>query len=343
MNFGDLLDLIGTQFGLKERGWSERYNNNQPTANTGVTQQSKDAGLDDWRRVHFDESTGNPNYRPPVNNDTTVTPPGGGGSTFSGSTNTGDQGGSDDDARRREVELAELARRNRINSYKAQAGNIRGEAEGNFNNILKAIGAFRDRSKEAFTNAGQEITNTASEILGSNARTGRELMGEGRARGRALGLGDSSKFNVQNKIAGNLAATQGSTIAERGQNERANTLQFNERNDQAQNQENEANTYLKSARDRAAAVENMGYDAGEEQFANSLNDIVKYQRNLAAIKPVDAASVTPYTSDFGGITDTLNGVLSNMGVGGEAQADDFANPVNPTNVFELLKRRGIVQ
>lgn len=54
---GNILDAIGTAFNAKERGWSEKIAN-APTTNTGVTQQSKDAGLDTWKTVHYDTPKG---------------------------------------------------------------------------------------------------------------------------------------------------------------------------------------------------------------------------------------------------------------------------------------------
>jgi hypothetical protein len=143
-------------------------------------------------------------------------------------------------------------------------------------------------------------------------------------------------------VQGNLASTQGNTIARRGEEDRSNSNLFQERNDQAQGQENEANSYLKNAMDRATTVENTGYDAGEEVFANSLNDIVNYQRQLAALKPVQADSLTQYAPNFNGITNTINGVLSGLGGGQGTTEGDFGNPVNPTDIFSILKRRGLV-
>ena len=241
-----------------------------------------------------------------------------------------------------EVALANAARNNRINSYKAQAGNLRSQGQSTFDNILKSVNAFRDRSAGLRDSAGQEIVNRSSELLGSNARTGREVEGAARARGRAFGLGDSSKFNLQNKTAGDLAATQGATMARKGEQDLANTNLFQERQDQAQGQEDEANTYLRGVNDRATTIENTGYDAGEETFANSLNDIVNYQRQLAAIKADDGAGLTAMTPDFGGITNTINSVLSGLGGGQSNATEDYANPVNPTDVYSLLKRKGLV-
>lgn len=331
---GNNIDRLGTAIGAPELGWSERANNNRPTVNTGVTPQSKAAGLDKWVDVHFNQPKGGNQPLTPVQ---TATSGYRSVSQNPGQTNQPSAPGGID-----EVALAEQARRNRINSYKAQAGNIRSQAQGTFDNLLKQVNAFRERAKTQWSNAGQEITNRASDILGSNARTARETVGEARARGRALGLGDSSKFNLQNKISGNFAATQGNTIARRGEEERANQNLYQERQDQAQGQENEANTYLRNALDRATAIENTGYDAGEEVFANSLNDIVNYQRQLASIRPVQAEGLTQYAPNFSGIANTVNGILSKIGTGQGTTEEDFGNPVNPTDIFSLLKRRGLV-
>jgi hypothetical protein len=94
--------------------------------------------------------------------------------------------------------------------------------------------------------------------------------------------------------------------------------------------------------DRASTLENTGYDAGEEVFANSLNDIVNYQRQLASIRPVQAEGLTQYTPNFNGITNTINGVLSNLGGGVGSASQDFGNPVNPTDIYSLLRKRGMV-
>lgn len=325
---GDNIDRIGTALNLPEKGYSERANNWQPTVNTGLTPQSKAAGLDTWRQYHFEQPK-NETTLPPVN--TATNKPLAPLSTLPTNNNPGMS----------ELDLAEQARRNRINSFKAQAENYRSGAQRSFDNILKSVNDFRQRNKTLFSNAGQEITNRASEILGTNARTARESAGEARARGRALGLGDSSKFKLQNKVTSNLASTQGNTLARRGEEERSNQALFDERSDQAQTQENEANSYLRGAQDRATQIENAGYDAAEETYAGALNDIVNYQRQLASINPVNAGNLTQYNPNFSGIVNTLNNVLSGM-KGRTAEESDIGNPVNPTDIYSLLRRRGLV-
>lgn len=263
---------------------------------------------------------------------------GGGGGGGGGGVPTGDAGGGAIDERA----LAEARRRSMIDSYKAQAGNLRNQGKSTFDNLLSAVNAFRTRAGEQFSNAGQEIINRSSSILGENARNNNQQEGQIRAKGRALGLGDSSKLNLQSRLSGNFAATQGNTIAKRGEEDRANMALKNERYDQAQNQENEANTYLKGVNDRATALENSGYDRADEEYASNLNDIVNYTRQLAAINPVNAGGLTQYAPSFDGIANTINNVLAGMNGGGGSTEEDFGNPVNPTNIFDILKRRGLV-
>jgi hypothetical protein len=254
-----------------------------------------------------------------------------------------------------EFDLARQARDNRIASIrgmfdrtKDQANSIRSQATNTFNDLLKAVTAFRERAGTQFNNAGQEITNTASGILGSNARTAQEALGTSRALGRSLGLGDSSKFNQQNKVIGNLAGTQGSTLAARGEQNRSNRLAYDERLGQAQSQEDEAGRYRTALEDQARQLEATGLGqfgddtaAADNAFGQSLNGIINYQRQLAQINPVQAAGLTQFNPDFGGITNTLNGITPTAGAGATgADPNAGANPVYDPSILALLKRRG---
>ena len=108
---------------------------------------------------------------------------------------------------------------------------------------MVSVGRFRQRSGELRDTADQQITNTFSDILANNARMGREAMTGATRRGRAMGLGDSSKFRNQNQIQGRLDQTQGNAVAQRGENRLENTNMYNARMDQAQGKEDQANTY----------------------------------------------------------------------------------------------------
>lgn len=251
------------------------------------------------------------------------------------------------------VNLAEAIRRanleriqNIFGAAKQRAGDFRSSGQATFDNLLKSIGAFRERAGTLKANSAQEITDTASGILGSNARSAREAAGQSRALGRAQGLGDSSKFNAQNRVTSSLLGTQGSTLANRGQNERANDALYQERQDQAQSQEDTANTYLKGINDQANAIENTALDQfGEDygqadlSFASMLNEIQNRNNALSSLQPADASTLTPYANNTSGITNTINGILSNYGgAGSTATADMGANPVSDPRYLEYLKR-----
>lgn len=259
------------------------------------------------------------------------------------------------------VDLAKQAYEQRINAIrnlfgqtKQRAADIRSEADRTFADLLKQVGAFRDRSKGLFDTAGQEITNNASEILGSNARTAREQEGTLRAQGRALGLGDSSKFRQQTGLAGRLAAAQGDTLATRGEQNRANQNLFQERQDQAQAQEDEATRYKQNVYDQARAIENIGLDqfgdnvdAASNAFGTSLNNILNYQRQLASINPLQANSISAYTPDFSNVKDAISQIIGTPLSSGSGSGISFdlgsANPVQPTSILDLLKRsKGLI-
>jgi hypothetical protein len=253
------------------------------------------------------------------------------------------------------VDLARQAYEQRIKAIqnlfgqtKQRAADVRGEADRTFDNLLKSVGAFRDRSKNLFDTAGQEITDTASGILGGNARTAREQEGDLRAKGRALGLGDSSKFKQQTGLAGRLAATQGNTLATRGTQNRQNRNLFDERQDQAQDQENQAGSYKTGLYDEARRLENTGLDqfgdnldAASNTLGSSLNNILNYQRQLAAINPLQAGGINAYTPDFSNVQNAVSEIVGAPMAGGAGKgfaADTGANPVNPTNILELIRR-----
>lgn len=257
-----------------------------------------------------------------------------------------------------EQDLAQQAYNNRINAVrslfdrtKQQANDIRGQAAKTFEDLIKAVGAFRERATTQFNNAGQEITNRSSEILGQNARTGQEALGTSRAIGRALGLGDSSKFNQQNKVIASLAGTQGNTLAKKGEENRANQALLQERNDQAQANEDEAGRYRTAVEDEARRLETTGIDqfgenidAASSTLGNSLNSIINYQRQLAAIAPLQAGGLTQMAPNFDGIVNTLNGVLPNAtGAAAPTTLDGAVNINNDPSYQEYLKRRGLYQ
>lgn len=220
---------------------------------------------------------------------------------------------------------------------KNQARGIRDQGQRVLQTLLDSVNRFRDRSKEQFINAGQEIVNNSAQQLGSNARTKDELVGTARARGRALGLGDSSRFNTQNRIDANLASTQGSVLANRGENERSNRSIYDQRLDTAQGQENQANNYLGDINNYANQVES----ANVGNYAGALNSLLQRQQALQSLQPLNAGGLAQYQMDNSGITNTLNGLLGGI-TGGPVQGEDIAaNPVlSPYDDWRRLLQQG---
>ncbi len=216
-----------------------------------------------------------------------------------------------------------------------QANKIRTSGRATIEDLLKSVAGFRDRAKTQFANAGQQITNTASELLGSAANTAYELAGQGRAQGRALQLGDSSKFNRQQKVNAGLAATQGATLANRGENERANQGQLDERYGQADQQEGSINTYRRGIEDQASAVEAAGVD----NYGSALNSLIQYQQQLAGLNPMNAGGLQQYAPNTNGLQNALGAVLSSQAARPIAGGDMGGNLANPTDIATLLRQR----
>lgn len=228
-----------------------------------------------------------------------------------------------------------------LNAAKQQAQDIRSEGQNTFNSLLGAVNAYRDRSKQQFTDAAQEIIDNASNILGTNANNAQQLVGKATGQARSLGLGLSSRLNSGQSLLNNLATTQGSTLATEGQNNRSNQVQLDTRNDTAQSNEDQANNYLKQINDAANQVESSGVN----NYGTALNNIVNYQRSLAALTPLNSGSLTQLNPDFSSVANTLSSVLggstptSTASAPGAVPANAGANPVDITSILDLLKKQ----
>jgi hypothetical protein len=265
--------------------------------------------------------------------------------------NTNNNAGNEVDLAQRVNDNTMRQIRDRFNQTKSEAESIRSQGMQTFNDLINSVKAFRTRAGDQYANAGQEITNRGSELLGSNARTAQETLGTSRALGRALGLGDSSKFNQQNRVIAGLGSMQGSTLARQGEQEASNRGVYDARLGQADDNEAEANRYRTGIENAASQLERQGLDtyggdvgAASNAFGQSLNSIIEYQRNLANLNPLNAGGLTTYQPDFTGITNTLNGVTPTAGGTTGADAGGASNlEINPTLADYLRRRQGIYQ
>lgn len=224
------------------------------------------------------------------------------------------------------------------NAALAQANALRERGRSTFNDLLASVSKFRDRSLDYKNTGEKEIFSNAANVLGSNAGTARDLAASANAQGRNLGL--SSRINLGQKILGNLQGTQGSTLAARTQNLDENRNLYNTRIDQADAKEAEANQYLKSVEDAASNVA----AGGLSDYSGALQNIVDRANALAAVNPLNSAGLSAFTPNLSGITNTLNGIISNnAGPVTPGATDQGGNLYVDPTLTAYLKRLGTYQ
>lgn len=228
---------------------------------------------------------------------------------------------------------AELA----FQSALANARSVRDRGLQTFNDILKSVNAFRDRSLNLRDTGNQEVINRAAENLGSNATTAQQLAASANAQGRNLGL--SSRLNLGQRILGNLQQTQGNTLANRGENLRENENLYQSRLSEADQQEADANRYRQEVESEVNRLE----AGGLSDYTSALQNIVDRANALASINPLNAAGLTNFVPDMSGIVNTLNTISSSvptMSAGNPGvNAGNLA--ISPTLAEYLRRGRGI--
>ena len=252
--------------------------------------------------------------------------------------------GSGDSGQGNDQQLAVMKWLADLENAKRQAASYRESGRNTFNDLLAGIDAFRKRTGEQFENAGQEITNIFGDITGQNARLGQSARTQAIQQARRGGYGDSSRLGLLNQVTGNLAGMQGAATARRGENQAQNLALRGQRDDEAQGQENQANTYLKGVNESAGELERLGQQNAGFDFGGMLNNIINYNRQLGSMQAPNTAGLAQYSPNFSGLTNTLNGVTNNLSGGLSSDSQNMAaNLANPTTYQELLKRRGLVQ
>jgi hypothetical protein len=197
-------------------------------------------------------------------------------------------------------------------------------------------------------NAGQEITNSASDILSGNAVNARQLVGKATGQARSLGLGLSSRMNLGQGLLQNLESTQGNTMAKRGEQDRANQVQLDQRIDTGDAQARDAQTAKDNALASADAYDRVNvanYGTNSDQagldFANLLNNVVNYNRSLQAMATPDAKSLVQMQPDMTGIQNTIGSVLASLPSSGVTTGNVATNLASPTSLVDLLKKQGL--
>lgn len=234
--------------------------------------------------------------------------------------------------------LAQSQRANDLDSIKRKfdaakqtASDYQGSGQRTFDTLTKSIGDFRQRSGDLKTSAGQEIINSASGILGNNARNYEDTVANSRLRARAMGLGAGSRLGGQNALGGAFAALQGNTIAKQGENQMANTNLYNERMSQADTQQGNANTYLQDVNSAVQRLLTQGTDqfgtdvrSAENTYGQNLDNILARQRTLEAMNPMSSGGLSGYQANYSGIANPLTsmpGVNTQSGMAGDTASN----------------------
>lgn len=243
---------------------------------------------------------------------------------ISGGANTIDRGGILDTGK----EIAGLTFQNVLDQANRQRGNARSVLQ----TILDSVGKYRDTAKQFYNNAGQSIINNAGEQLGTNARTGQDLAASVNRSARNLGL--SGRIQAGQGLANKLAATQGSTLATKAENEAANLADYNSKLGTADTREQSANESYKAAMDAATGLENEGV-AG---YANNLSNAQNKIDTLASLGLLDAGGMKQYTPSTD-IVSYLNGLVPTATTGVVSGANQGAiSGEQGMNVNDLIKK-----
>jgi hypothetical protein len=247
-------------------------------------------------------------------------------------------------------DLAQQRIRNLFNQGEQTASNLEASGQRRLSDILAAVDAFKDRAKDQWTNAGQEITNVASDILHGNATNAANLVGKATGQARSLGLGLSSRLNLGQGLMQGLESTQGNTMAKAGEQNRANQVLLDTRNDTGDTTASNAQSTYQDVLDQANALRSTNlanYGTNETQagqdFASMLNNIVNYNRSLTAMAAPDAASLVAMQPDMSGIVDKVNSVLGGLSstTTASAGANQPTTLASPLTYVDLLKRQGL--
>lgn len=239
--------------------------------------------------------------------------------------------------------------KNLFNAGKEQVAQESTNAVNRFNDIMAAVDAYKSRAGTLKENAGQEITNAASDIMHGNATNARNLVGKATGQARSLGLGLSSRMNLGQGLLQNLESTQGNVMAKQGEQNRANDVLYQGRIDTGDQQASDALTAKNAALSAAdlygrTNVENYGtnLEGATTNFASMLNNIVNYNRSLQAMATPNAGSLTQMQPDMSGIVNTINTVLGGLPATTIATgANPATNLASPTSLLDLLKRQGL--
>jgi len=226
-----------------------------------------------------------------------------------------------------------------LEAAKRQAQSLRNQGQNTFQRLIDAARGYSERAAELRDLGSQQITNTFNELAGGNARLGQDARQQALLRARAGGYGDSSKLGLLNQVTGNLAGMQGSALARKGENEALNLADYKAREAEAEQQRKAAQDYMTGIEEAAGELERQGIQNVGYDYGLNLSGLAQRLQAMQAMNPLNAQSLTQYTPDYSGLTNTLNSLLGGLTAQNRASgADQALTAVQPTTYQELLRR-----
>lgn len=258
------LDLVGTATGSKERGWSERVNNYQPTVNTGYDASTGqvDQGMQDWRVNNFvlGSNVSDAGRQAALKGEVlgAQTPPPS-GNTGGGGGGGGQEPGVPTPSGENEFEKMVARARAAFESAIRDADYMLDRARGVRDENLGLIGRRRGEFKDLFDTGNIDITNEYQGRGGELGETAQNRRMNDAAALQAMGFGGSAVERAQNRQSRDELRGLRGLQQDRDTNKTENTRQFNERNLWADTQEGAA---LRAYDDAVNARRSLGEKAG---------------------------------------------------------------------------------
>jgi len=365
----NVLDLVGTATGSKERGWSERLNNYQPTVNTGYDASTSrvNKSMQDWKVNNFVLGSGvtDAGRQAALNNPTGgSTPPSEdgwktdpkydnwgeaeakadyaatGGSTGSG----GGSGPSMEEViaqQRAQARLAyERGLRNAQDAYN--------RARGMHTEAMGTLGTRRSEFENAFNQGNQDITQEYQKRGGELGTSSQNRKMNDLAALQAMGLNGSAVERAQNIRMRDQVRAQSELMDNRNQNQVTNKNVFDTNKQWALGQEGAINRALEQAESDRRNAEGFAYEnylgntAGIDQGMRSYMDNIQQHQQAMQVAGLanqnyQASGFTPSLSDFSSYLQPAQAKAPQATAGGDQASNISLSPYAMSELDKLRK------
>lgn len=356
----NVLDLVGTATGSKERGWSERLNNYQPTVNTGYDASTSrvNKSMQDWKVNNFVLGSGvtDAGRQAALNNPTGGSTPPPAGDTYEwnnlnsgGSTGyTGGAGGGSGPSmdeviaqQRAQARLAyERGLRNAQDAYN--------RAQGMHTEAMGTLGTRRSEFENAFNQGNQDITQEYQKRGGELGTSAQNRKMSDLAALQAMGLNGSAVERAQNIRMRDQVRAQSELMDNRNQNQVTNKNVFDTNNQWALGQEGAINRALEQAESDRRNAEGFAYEnylgntAGIDQgMRGYMDNILQHEQAMQvaglANQNYQASGFTPSLSDFSSYLQPAQAKAPQATAGGDQASNISLSPYAMSELDKLRK------